>query len=202
MKKFLGKKATFITCLVVAIVMLALVIFMCVRPVSAGLTYQGKVKDAGVETTVKYKIWGNTMTASESSKVHGKKNYMSMDTWVYRDGDEAVMVGYKKINKVIENGENKTKDYKELMADGMMGKAAYKDAVKVWKDLKKQNKVAYTAALQADDSHMEISAFKLKNGEQTYTCVSAIVLVVIFAVVDAAAITFTVLSVLERRKKA
>lgn len=202
MKKFLGKKATFITSLVVAIVMLLLVIFMVARPVSSGLTYQGKTTEDGVTSTEKYKFSGNTVKASQSSKVDGKKNYMSMDAWIYRDGDDVVIVGYKKINKVIEDGENKTDAYKEMMAEGLMTKDVYKDAVKVWKDLKKENRVAYTAALQADDSHMEVSAFKLKSGDQTYTCVSAIVLVVIFAVVDAAAITFTVLSVLERRKKA
>lgn len=202
MKKLLGKKATFITCLVVAIVMLALVIFMCVRPVSAGLSYTGKTTEAGVTTKESYKIWGNTMTAKNSSKEDGKKNLTSMETWIYRDGDDAVIVGFKKINKVIEAGENKTEETKELMADSLMKKDAYNDAVKVWKDLKKQNKVAYTAALQADPMHMEVSAFKLKVDDQTYTCVSAIVLVVIFAVVDAVAITGTVLSVLERRKKA
>lgn len=204
MKKLLGKKATFITCLVVAIVMLALVVFMCVRPVSSGLSYNGKSTEMGVTSKQSAKVLGNTITMKESSKENGKKNYTSMDMWVYRDGDDVLILGTKKVNKVIDAGENKTEETRKMYEDAhmLMDKDAYKAAAQAWKDQKKENRVAYTAALEAYPMHMEFSAFKLTVGDQTYTCTSAIILVVVFALVDAVAIAGTVGSIIVRKKKA
>ena len=195
MKKLLGKKATFITCLVVAIVMLALVVFMCVRPVSSGLSYNGKNSEMGVEANVAVKVWGNTLNVKMKSKTDGKKNYVSMDEWAYRDGYNMLTLGTKKINKYIVAGNDMTSSAKDTMPT--VSKDEYKASVKNLKELKKTSADLYNAGFDT-----KVSAFKMEMDGTTLTCTSAIILVVVFALVDAVAIAGTVGSIIVRKKKA
>lgn len=194
MKKFLGKKSTFITFLVLSIVMLAFIVVLCVRPVSAGMSYNGKINQAGIKTNVAVKVWGNTVNSKMKWKTDGKKNYVSMNDWVYRDGYKMVTLETKKINKVIIEGNDLTQASRDSAT--LMTKDEYKDAVKELKELKKTSADLYKATLDT-----KVSAFKMEMGGETLTCTSAIILVVVLAVVEAGFVTITVLAALKRKKK-
>lgn len=168
MKKFLKKKGTKIGFIVAAAVVLLLLVVMCVRPVSVGFTYSGKVNTMGTETSVYYKINSfnkfKAIQKSGSSSVESTKWYFTNDGYFVPTG----------------NVDTTTKEE--------------------FKNLKKEALDGWNADIMKEYG-TKVNAFRMTQGDETLTCVGAIVTVVILGVIELALIGFVVASFVVSKKK-
>lgn len=158
--KFLKKKGVRIGMIITAALLLALIIYFCVRPVSVGYSYTGTTKVLGKEVTSTYHF-----NSFNKVTIDGSEN------WYFEKDGLVVVMGS---TKLIEH-----EDFKSS------------------KDAAIENWNCDVAEL----TNPKFTAFGAEILGVNYTCVGAIVTVVIMAVVELGLISLIVLSFANKKKK-
>ena len=158
--KFLKKKGVRIGMIVAAVLLLALIVYFCVRPVSVGYSYTGKTKILGKEVTSTYHF-----NAFDRVTIDDSQN------WYYEKDGLVVVKGSTELVK--------EETFKEM------------------RENEKENWNYDVAKL----TNPEFNAFSAEILGVKYTCVGAIVSVVVMAVVELGLVALIVLSFKSKGKK-
>lgn len=173
MKKFLGKKSTMITFVVLSVVLLVFYIGMLVRPVAIGFTYKGEFELAPGQTMEMEIKATSGSKANIKIKVDGAS--IEMEDVRYVAHDEEIYLMFN-----LMTGEA------EKMSDSEF-KAQKKEILKNWD--------VY------EEGALDVNAFVMGDDEDSLTCAGSIVFAVVAGLVVAAVLTFGTLSLVAFTKK-
>ena len=195
MKKFFGKLPVMITFIALAVVMAAVYIGMLVRPAAIGFAYKGEGDffGSGEKQEVSLVFKNDEVVRTT---IHGKEDKVVVDMWVYRDGNEVLLCGLK---KVVEADETVAAMLK-LEMGGEMDEKTYNDVmVKMYEDLKEKDEKAYEELLKEND--IEVNAFKMTMDNEEYTCTGSVVFAIVGGIVELVLLAGAGLAVFYKVKK-
>lgn len=170
MKKFLGKKVTMISFVVVAVVLAVFYIGMLVRPVAIGFTYKGEIA-YGLNDTMDMTVKVNSGSEVDVTLKYPDQSKDELENvrYVEHDGEIYLLMDYF----TMQPEKLTDKQYKERKKEILRNWDTYEEAA------------------------FDINAFEIEmdDDEDTLTCVGSIVFAVIGGVVLTALGTLGALSV-------